>query len=123
MSEKRDVRVYENFHILLWLLKDICWVTGYAILGTIMIVPTVSMAIYIAWATRYSKVDFYHNMAVVCWITANSLWMLGELYFDETPLQIYYEYSRYTALTLFAVGIGFVLWYHIRKRLKKNEEN
>lgn len=123
MSEKRDVRVYENFHILLWLLKDICWVSGYAILGTIMIVPTVSMAIYIAWATRYSKVDFYHNMAVVCWITANSLWMLGELYFDETPLQIYYEYSRYTALTLFAVGIGFVLWYHIRKRLKKNEEN
>ncbi len=123
MSEKRDVKVYENFHILLWLLKDICWVTGQAVMGTIMIVPTVSMAIYIAWATRHSKVDFYHNMAVVCWITANSLWMLGELYFDETPLQIYYEYSRYTALSLFAVGIGFVLWYHIRKKIKKNEEN
>lgn len=122
-SSKKDIREYENFHIVLWLLKDVCWVSGYTIMGTIMIVPTVSMALYIAWATRFSKVDFYHNMAVVCWITANSIWMLGEMYFDETPLQEYYEYSRYAAFTLFIIGIGFVCWYHLQKRFIKNEKN
>lgn len=121
-TSKRDIKEFENFHIVLWLLKDVCWVSGYTIMGTVMIVPTVSMAIYIAWATRLSKVDFYHNMAVVCWITANSIWMLGEMYFDETPLQIYYEYSRSIAFTLFLIGLAFVCWYHIQKRFIKNEK-
>ena len=69
---------------------------------------------------------FCYGVVIICGkivFSRSSSILLGELYFDETPLQIYYEYSRYTALTLFAVGIGFVLWYHIRKRLKKNEEN
>jgi drug/metabolite transporter (DMT)-like permease len=118
-KNKRDIKEFENFHILLWLLKDVCWVSGYTLMGTIMIVPTVSMALYIAWATRHIKVDLFHNLAVVCWITANSIWMLGEMYFDETPQQIYYEYSRNIAFTLFLTGIGFVIWYHLQKRISK----
>jgi hypothetical protein len=118
-SKNRDVREFENFHIVLWLLKDVCWVMGFKTMGTIMIIPTVTMAIYIAWLTRNSVVDLYHNLAVVCWITANSLWMLGELYFDGTTLQQYYELSRMVALILFILGLGFVFWYHFQKRLKK----
>jgi hypothetical protein len=118
-AKNRDVREFENFHIVLWLLKDVCWVMGFTVLGTVMIVPTVSMAIYIAWLTRKSAVDLYHNLAVVCWISANSLWMLGELYFDGTALQHYYEHSRTIALCLFCLGLGFVFWYHLQKRLKR----
>ncbi|MCB9188735.1 MAG: hypothetical protein H6599_05580 [Flavobacteriales bacterium] len=120
-SEDPRIKGYENFHIVLWLIKDVCWVTQAKILGTIMIFPTVSLAIYIAWLTRKSLVDFYHNLAVVCWISANSIWMVGELNFDETPQQIYYEYSRMIALTLFCIGLGFIFWYHIQKYLKKND--
>jgi hypothetical protein len=122
MAGTKDVREVENFHIVLWLFKDVCWVMGFKILGTIMIIPTVSVAIYIAYKTRFTKVDFFHNLAVVCWITANSLWMLGELYFDETPQQHLYEYSRMIALSLFFIGIGFISWYHIQKRILKNED-
>jgi hypothetical protein len=118
-TKNRDVREFENFHIVLWLLKDVCWVMGYKTMGTIMIIPTVSMAIYIVWLTRKSVVDLYHNLAVVCWITANSLWMLGELYFDGTDRQAYYEHSRTTAFVLFCIGLGFVFWYHLQKRLRK----
>lgn len=122
MAGKTDLREFENFHIVLWLIKDVCWVSEYKTLGTIMIFPTVFMAIYIAIKTYHTKVDFFHNLAVVCWISANSLWMLGELYFDETPQQIYYEYSRHIALTLFIIGIGFIGWYHIQKRFLKYEK-
>lgn len=118
-SSNRNVREFENFHIILWLLKDVCWVSGLTVLGTIMIFPTVTMAIYIVWVTRNSLVDLYHNLAVVCWITANSIWMIGEMYFDGTTLQIYYEYSRYLAFSLFVLGIGFVIWYHLKKRIHK----
>ncbi|MCB9189937.1 MAG: hypothetical protein H6600_08910 [Flavobacteriales bacterium] len=119
-SEDKKVREFENFHIVLWLMKDVCWVMQAKTLGTIMVFPTVSLAIYIAWLTRKSLVDLYHNLAVVCWISANSIWMLGELNFDETPQQIYYEYSRMIALSLFCLGIGFIIWYHLQKMLKKN---
>ncbi|MFM9007686.1 MAG: hypothetical protein ACKORE_03805 [Bacteroidota bacterium] len=30
-------RAYENFHIVLWLLKDTCWVSDFKTAGLIMI--------------------------------------------------------------------------------------
>ena len=117
METTNKERKYENFHIVLWLLKDLCWVAGLTVLGTIMIIPTIGMAIYISWLTRNSRVDIFHNLAVVCWITANSIWMMGEMYFDETDMQFMYEYSRMAAFCLFFSGIGFISWYHVEKRL------
>ena len=45
----RSLRAGENFHILLWLLKDLCWIMDFKVLGMIMVVPTVAMAVWIAW--------------------------------------------------------------------------
>ena len=46
--------------------------------GIIMIVPTVLMAIYITVKTRTETV-YYINLAILCWIAANSYWMICEL--------------------------------------------
>lgn len=74
----KDISRYENMHILLWLFKDICWLMELKIFGIIMIVPTVLMAIYIAIKTR-SETVYYINLAILCWIAANSYWMICEL--------------------------------------------
>ena len=40
-------RRIENLHILLWLLKDVCWALNFHIMGMIMIIPTVTVAVVI----------------------------------------------------------------------------
>ena len=99
-----NVRKSENFHILLWLLKDLCWVADLKLFGTIMIVPTVIVAVYIAWLTRRSQTDLFHNLAVVCWICANSVWMVGEFYFNDG--------TRPAATVFFVAGLLFVGYYY-----------
>ena len=42
-------RKTENFHILLWLIKDLCWVSGTKMMGMFMIVPTIGLAFYITY--------------------------------------------------------------------------
>lgn len=42
-----NIRKFENVHILLWLLKDLCWVMDYKTAGVVMIVPTVGIAVCI----------------------------------------------------------------------------
>lgn len=72
------LREYENFHIVLWLLKDTCWVMDFKVPGLIMILPTISVALHITWLHRKSMAELLHNLAVVLWISANSVWMIGE---------------------------------------------
>jgi hypothetical protein len=70
---------YENFHILLWLIKDACWMLHWKVLGITMIPPTVIVAIIIAIKSRKEKSDsFWVNLAVFFWISGNSYWMLCE---------------------------------------------
>lgn len=81
--------------------------------GTILIIPTVSIALLIAWKTRPHKELFYPNLAVACWITANSVWMVGEFF------EVLF---RMASLALFLSGIAvigyhFVLVYKGKSRL------
>jgi len=97
-------RKTENLHIFLWLIKDFCWVTDFKILGLFMIVPTVSVAIYLTFKTRELKSELWHNMAIVCWILANSTWMLGEFYFNDQ--------SRPFAIVFFISGLMCLCYYY-----------
>jgi len=99
-----DIRKFENFHILLWLLKDLCWVADYKVLGLIMIVPTIAVAIWITLLTRHSVSELFHNLAVVCWICANSIWMIGEFFFNDT--------TRPLATLFFVAGLLLIGWYY-----------
>jgi uncharacterized membrane protein (GlpM family) len=109
------LRDYENFHIVLWLLKDSCWVMEFKIPGLIMIIPTIAVAIHITWLHRQSMSELYHNLAIVSWITANSVWMIGEFFFKDT--------LRPVAAVFFVIGLLLVSVYYfvVKPRLKKVE--
>jgi hypothetical protein len=69
----------ENLHIIFWLLKDTCWMLDLKWLGTAMMIPTLSLAIYFVRKT-WRTVDVYLNAAIFCWILANSFWMMMEFF-------------------------------------------
>lgn len=48
--------------------------------GAIMAGPTVIMALILAISTRKSPQRLWPNLAVLCWISANATWMLGEFF-------------------------------------------
>jgi hypothetical protein len=99
------IRRYENFHIFLWLLKDVCWLLDFHIGGMIMIVPTVLAAFHITYISRSMRIDFMHNIAVTCWIIANGIWMVGEFYYNDG--------TRPYALVFFALGLLIVGTYYL----------
>jgi hypothetical protein len=101
----KSVRKFENLHIFLWLLKDTCWVMDFQALGVFMIFPTLSVAVMITIKTRKIVTELFHNLAVCCWIFANSIWMIGEFFFDDT--------SRPYATIFFIVGLLIMSYYYL----------
>lgn len=97
-------RWLENGHILLWLIKDTCWVTVWRPGGMFMIAPTLSMAIYLTWRSRQIRSELFHNIAICLWIAANSVWMTGEFFEREL---------RPVAVVLFVIGLVTLLCYYI----------
>lgn len=83
MIQMPSIRVNENLHIVLWLVKDLAWLMELRILGAVMIPPTLVMAFFIAWQCRAERRELVHAVAVILWILANSTWMIGDFYFDE----------------------------------------
>lgn len=97
-------RWIENLHIVLWLIKDTCWALEYRTGGIFMIFPTVFVAFYILWKSRFVRGEAFHNAAVCIWIIANSLWMLGEFFdYDARPI----------AVALFATGLAVLAFYYL----------
>jgi hypothetical protein len=116
-------RRMENLHILFWLIKDTCWCLTFRWLGITMIFPTLLVAILICWRTRHIMAEFTHNLAVIFWISANSLWMISEFF-------NWGEDARYYALIPFGLGLSVLVYYyaiysplqHKRSKMKKAEE-
>lgn len=101
-------RRIENLHILLWLLKDVCWALNLRVLGMIMIIPTITVAVMISWQTRKIQSELLHNLAVVCWIIANCLWMTGEFFgWDEGTWG-----ARHLALFPFSAGLIILFYFY-----------
>ena len=72
MSPKEDshpkiysVRWFENGHIVLWLFKDLCWVTTFKIGGIIMMVPTLLLGIYITFLSKKNISELYLNWNLI----------------------------------------------------------
>ncbi len=103
MFEK--IRKLENTHILLWLIKDACWVMEFKLMGVLMILPTVIVAFYLSFLSRFDRKELLHNLAVCCWILANSVWMIGEFFLNDS--------TRPAAAVFFLLGLSFVAIYYI----------
>lgn len=76
------LRIQENLHVVLWLIKDLSWLMEYRMLGLLMVAPTITVAGIIAWKSRHIRVELLHAMAVILWISANSTWMIEDLFLD-----------------------------------------
>jgi hypothetical protein len=109
-------RKMENMHITFWLLKDISWCMVWKPLGIAMIVPTLCIAIWIAWKNSDIKSELAHNLAIVFWITANAYWMVSEfLGFDEVI--IWKEFTgKHMALIPFIAGALTLFYYYAVQR-------
>ncbi len=107
------LRKLENLHILFWLGKDISWCMEWKIFGLIMIVPTLSLAVFVTVLSRSHRKEMYHNLAVCFWISANSVWMIGEFYDHES--------FRGDAKYLFFIGIAFIFWYYISEYISPSK--
>jgi len=101
------IRGTENLHILLWIAKDTAWVNDWKVLGVAMILPTLSVAFYLTRKTREHRTEFIHNLAVCWWLCANSVWMIGEFFFDD--------HTRSYAMVFFALGLTTLAWHYIPK--------
>ena len=115
-------RKMENLHIVFWLFKDISWCMIWKPLGIAMIAPTLAISLLIAWQTRHLMSEWCHNLAIVCWITANSYWMISEFFmFDTMPLLNGYTY-KHLAIIPFIAGIGLLAYYYALWKPRHEEE-
>jgi hypothetical protein len=108
----RDHERFDNLHILLWLIKDFCWMLEWTIPGTLMIAPTVGVAVYLAVKT-VGKDVFWVNLAIVCWITANAYWMVCEFAGHE-------EIKNFAGIP-FALGLASVGTFYARRLAPKRQ--
>ena len=104
-----QIRKLENFHILLWLLKDMSWLMLWRPLGIFMIIPTLGCAFLITWKNRHLESELYHNVAIIFWISANSIWMITEFFGLEHELKI-------IAIVPFIIGLIFIAAYYVKNR-------
>lgn len=78
-----------------------------------MIVPTLLVAIWLTIKSKENKSDLFHNAAVCCWISANSVWMIGEFFYGDS-LRLY-------AAGLFALGLVLIAIFYLFYAKKKSE--
>ena len=96
--------VFDHLHIVLWLLKDMCWAMEWKTMGVIMVVPTLALAVYISLRTNTKSFSFLPNLSILCWILANSIWMFDEFFHLEI---------RHLCLVFFGAGLAMVFYWLI----------
>ena len=115
-------RRMENMHIAFWLLKDISWCMVWRELGIAMIVPTLSVAIWIAWRNHQNKAELAHNLAIVFWISANAYWMISEFFGFDTMI-VWKDFTgKHLALIPFGSGALILIYYYAVQRRKELKE-
>ncbi len=111
-TDSRKIDKKQNIHIVMWLFKDTCWVLSFKWLGLIMIIPTLSVALYFTYKTRNNNGDLFHNLAICSWIIANATWMIGDFLFNDT--------LRPYAAAFFIIGLLFVAYFYLILNSKNN---
>ena len=114
-------RKMENTHILFWLLKDIAWCMVWRPLGLLMVLPTLGIAVVIAWRTRAYPSELAHNRAIVFWITANSYWMTSEFFGFDAVQVVPHVTGKHLALVPFLIGLGILLYYYLVQKPRETQ--
>jgi hypothetical protein len=114
-------RKMENMHIVFWLLKDVSWCMIWKVLGIAMIVPTLAIAIIIAWRTRDIKSELSHNLAITFWISANAYWMISEFFHFDTVKVFGGLEGKHMAIIPFAIGVLILGYYYLVQKPRENK--
>jgi hypothetical protein len=115
-------RKMENMHIVFWLLKDVSWCMIWKALGIAMIIPTLSIAIIIAWRTSDIKSELAHNLAITFWISANAYWMISE-FFHFDAMQVWQQFEgKHLAIIPFAIGVLILSNYYLFQKPAEEKE-
>ena len=107
-----NIRLVENFHIFFWLIKDISWALELKTLGVAMVIPTVGVTALMMYRTRKTP-DFYVNLSVLFWISANSYWMCVEFFG-------HIEYKNYAVIPFI---LGFMAFFVYLYKINKVDTN
>ena len=105
MHISNDIRRSENLHIVFWLIKDTCWMLQLKVLGLTMVAPALFVAVHIM-IKSWKENDVFLNAAIVCWITANSYWMIVEFFFEDR--------GKLLAAIPFGLGFLFVIIFYAK---------
>lgn len=116
-------RKMENMHIVFWLLKDISWCMLWKELAVAMVIPTLTIAIIIAWRTRVVAAELAHNLAIAFWISANSLWMISEFFRFDTMVIWKNFTGKHLALIPFSIGAMILVYYYFFQRPKEIKQH
>jgi hypothetical protein len=114
-NPKNNIKKLENLHVGLWLLKDASWCEEWIKVGMMVALPTLVLAMKIAWESRRDAEDLVHNIAVCLWLCANVVWMVGEFFFDDGTRAI----SRVFFFSGLALLVGFYLVRAVRRQVAK----
>jgi hypothetical protein len=106
-------RRMENLHIVFWLWKDISWCMVWRPLGMLMILPTLAIALIIAWRTRHMVSELCHNLAIAAWIFANSYWMTAEFFHFDAGIVWGNVTYKHLALIPFGIGVLVLAYYYL----------
>ena len=109
MRTKFSYSQLDNLHILIWLIKDVMWLTENKFFGVLMIIPAFGLSLLLTIRTFKYRFRFLVNLSVTFWIAANSTWMLDEFY----SLNI-----KWMALALFIAGILSMICYYVVPKQK-----
>lgn len=111
IMDKTKNKILDNLHIILWLLKDMCWSVD-SKLGIIMIPPTIIVSFFILIKQIKNINSLIYNIAICLWIIANSLWMVSELYKFE-------EVTKPIVFGCFTLGVIIIFGYYVTLFVKK----
>ena len=116
-------RKMENLHIVFWLFRDIAWCLSLTLLAIVMIIPTLTICIIIAYRTRNIFSELAYNLAITVWITANSFWMCSE-FFGVDHLIVYGNITvKHLAMIPFVTGVLILGYYYLIYKPSHKEEN
>eukprot|EP01040_Poterioochromonas_malhamensis_P012557 gene12557-13746_t len=116
------VRGAENFHIYLWIAKDLAWASDLywpaMIFGSLALAWCMVLCYFAFFSGGMEEV--YMLIATVLWLSGNFVWMAGEVFDGDD------DYVVPKTAIMFESAIAWILFYHIFLRplgLMKTEYN
>lgn len=111
----------ENFHIYLWLLKDLTWVQSWYIAGILIGGFACFWSLFLVSKSIQQRNinEFWSRFADLLWLFANYWWMIGETHdytYPNAP-SMYEARTRQAAIIMITALIWIGLYYILLKPL------